>query len=83
MYANIYLFSLSTQVDSVTAAVQEQPSTVHRHKEILANTISMLYIFPLTTTLTCTALYVCMLVVAGLCPIPDYIHHYVIKSVYF
>ena len=43
VYTNIYLFSLSTQIDSAAAAVQEQSSTVHQHKEILANTISMLY----------------------------------------
>ena len=46
VYANIYLFSLSTQVDSAIAVVQEDSSTVRLDKEILANAIPMMYIFP-------------------------------------
>ena len=45
VYSNIYVLPLSTPVESAIAAVQEQSSTLRRHKEILANTISILYIF--------------------------------------
>ena len=65
---NIYLFSLSTQVDSAIAVVQEDSSTVRLDKEILANAIPMMYIFPQTKTIihvlhctfVCQSLWICV-----------------------